>query len=83
MSRPFILDDGVPIVRRTSARKSLSTSRTTRWKMSAESIWCSMSSAATSEGGPQVWFEPEERLERVGTNYDLCFNFLDHTGLLL
>src|SRR5262245_2187820 len=32
----------------------------TRWKTSAESIWCSISSAATSGSGPQAWFEPEE-----------------------
>src|SRR4051812_43227608 len=40
----------------TSARRSSSTSRTTPWKTSAESIWCSMSSAATSGSGAQVWF---------------------------
>jgi D-arabinose 1-dehydrogenase-like Zn-dependent alcohol dehydrogenase len=35
----------------TSARRSSSTSKTTLWKMSAESIWFSMSSAATSRSG--------------------------------
>lgn len=48
--------DAVPTVRRcsTSARRSSSTSRTTSSKRSAESIWCSMSSAATSGSGPQA-----------------------------
>jgi NADPH:quinone reductase-like Zn-dependent oxidoreductase len=48
--------DALPTVRRhsTSARWSSSTSRTTPWRMSAESIWCSMSSAATSGSGPQA-----------------------------
>ena len=47
--------DAPPTVRRcsTSARRSSSTSTTTPWKTSAESIWCSMSSAATSGSGPQ------------------------------
>ena len=40
--------------RSTSARRSSSTSRTTRWKTSAESIWSSMSSAATSRSGPRA-----------------------------
>jgi len=40
--------------RSTSARRSLWTSKTTLWKMSAESIWCSMSSAATSRSGPRA-----------------------------
>ncbi|WP_346119166.1 hypothetical protein [Micromonospora coerulea] len=44
-----------------SARTSSSTSTTTPWKTSAESIWSSMSSAVTSRSGPRVWFEPEER----------------------
>src|SRR6516162_3225595 len=54
--------DARPTVRRrsTSARRSSSTSTTTRWKTSAASIWCSMSSAATSRSGPQAGFEPEE-----------------------
>ena len=45
-----------PAVRRlsTSARKSSSASITTLWKMSAESIWFSMSSAATSRSGPRA-----------------------------
>ena len=34
--------------------RSSSTSRTTPWKMSAGSIWFSMSSAATSGSGPQA-----------------------------
>ena len=48
--------DARPTVRRrsTSARRSSSTSTTTRWKTSAASIWCSMSSAATSRSGPQA-----------------------------
>ena len=48
--------DAPPTVRRcsTSARRSSSTSRTTSSKMSAKSIWCSMSSAATSGSGPQA-----------------------------
>ena len=43
----------LPAVRRlsTSARRSSSTSITTLWKMSAASIWFSMSSAATSRSG--------------------------------
>jgi NADPH:quinone reductase-like Zn-dependent oxidoreductase len=45
----------------TSARTSSSTSTTTPSKTSAESTWCSTSSAATSRNGPRVWFEPEER----------------------
>ncbi len=45
----------------TSARTSSSTSTTTPWKPSAESTWCSTSSAATSRSGPRVWFELEER----------------------
>jgi hypothetical protein len=45
----------------TSPRTSPSTSTTTPWKTSAESIWCSTSSAATSRSGPRVWFELEER----------------------
>ena len=55
--------DAPPTVRRrsTSARRSSSTSRTTPWKTSAASIWCSISSAATSGSGPRAWFEPEER----------------------
>ena len=40
--------------RSTSARRNSSTSRATPWRMSAGSIWCSMSSAATSRGGPQA-----------------------------
>src|SRR6266704_3240544 len=54
--------DALPTVRRrsTSARRSSSTSRTTSSKTSAASIWCSMSSAATSGSGPQASFEPEE-----------------------
>src|SRR6516225_6936926 len=46
----------LPAVRRrsTSARRSSSTSITTPWKMSAGSIWFSMSSAATSRSGPQA-----------------------------
>ena len=46
----------LPAVRRrsTSARRSSSTSRTTPWKTSAGSIWCSMSSAATSRSGPHA-----------------------------
>ena len=36
------------------ARRSSSTSRTTPWKTSAASIWCSMSSAATSRSGPHA-----------------------------
>jgi D-arabinose 1-dehydrogenase-like Zn-dependent alcohol dehydrogenase len=57
-----IAPDAVPTVRRcsTSARRSSSTSRTTPSKMLAESIWCSMSSAATSGSGPQASFEAEE-----------------------
>jgi NADPH:quinone reductase-like Zn-dependent oxidoreductase len=45
-----------PTVRRrsTSARRSSSTSRTTPWKTSAQSIWFSMSSAATSGSGPHA-----------------------------
>ena len=45
--------DAPPTVRRrsTSARTSSSTSTTTPWKTSVESIWCSMSSAATSGSG--------------------------------
>ena len=35
-------------------RRSSSTSRTTPWKTSAASIWCSMSSAATSRSGPHA-----------------------------
>jgi len=48
--------DAPPTVRRrsTSARRSSSTSRTTLWKTSVESIWCLMSSAATSRSGPQA-----------------------------
>ena len=48
--------DAPPTVRRrsTSARRSSSTSRTTPWKTSAESIWFSMSSAATSRSGPRA-----------------------------
>ena len=48
--------DARPTVRRrsTSARRSSSTSTTTPWKTSAKSIWCSMSSAATSGSGPQA-----------------------------
>ncbi len=57
------LPDALPTVRRrsTSARRSSSTSTTTRWKTWAASIWCSMSSAATSSGGQQARFEPGER----------------------
>src|SRR5689334_11682797 len=53
--------DARPTVRRcsTSARRSSLTSTTTRWKTSAASIWCSMSSAATSRSGPHASFEPE------------------------
>jgi NADPH:quinone reductase-like Zn-dependent oxidoreductase len=40
--------------RSTSARWSSSTLRTTRWKTSAASTWCSTSSAETSKGGPQA-----------------------------
>ena len=48
--------DALPTVRRrsTSAGRSSSTSRTTSSKTSAESIWFSMSSAATSGSGPQA-----------------------------
>jgi hypothetical protein len=48
--------DAPPTVRRrsTSARRSSSTSTTTPWKTAAASIWCSMSSAATSRSGPQA-----------------------------
>jgi len=48
--------DAPPTVRRrsTSARRSSSTSATTPWKTLAMSIWCSMSSAATSGGGPHA-----------------------------
>ena len=51
-----IRPDAPPTARRrsTSARKSSSTSTTTPWKTSAESIWFSMSSAATSRSGPQA-----------------------------
>ena len=38
--------------RLTSARWSSSTLRTTRWKTSATSTWCSTSSAATSRSAP-------------------------------
>src|SRR2546421_3081 len=37
-----------------SARKILLTSTAARWKTSAGSIWCSMSSAATSGSGPRA-----------------------------
>ena len=53
----YVIGTGrLPAVRRhsTSARRSSSTSRTTPWKMSAESTWCSMSWAATSRSGPQA-----------------------------
>ncbi|HZA74762.1 MAG TPA: hypothetical protein VE623_00025 [Acidimicrobiales bacterium] len=40
--------------RSTSERRSSSTSTTTPWKTSAESIWFSMSLAATSGSGPQA-----------------------------
>ena len=40
--------------RSTSARRSSSISITPPWKMSAESMWFSMSSAATSPNGPQA-----------------------------
>jgi NADPH:quinone reductase and related Zn-dependent oxidoreductases len=53
----YVIGTGrAPTVRRrsTSARRSSSTSTTTRWKTSAASIWCSMSSAATSRSGPQA-----------------------------
>src|SRR5947209_990130 len=40
--------------RSTSARWSSSTLRTTRWKKSATSTWCSTLSAATSRSGPQT-----------------------------
>ena len=40
--------------RSTSERRSSSTSTTTRWKTSAESIWCSTSSVETSRSGPQA-----------------------------
>src|SRR6476620_7514546 len=48
--------DALPTVRRrsTSARMSSPTSRTTSSKTSAESIWFSMSSAATSGSGPHA-----------------------------
>src|SRR6516165_6041107 len=48
--------DALPTVRRrsTSARRSSSTLRTTPWKTSAESIWFSMCSAATSRSGRQA-----------------------------
>jgi D-arabinose 1-dehydrogenase-like Zn-dependent alcohol dehydrogenase len=45
---------------RQAARTSSSTSTTRLWKTSAASIWCSISSAATSGSGPRAWFEPEE-----------------------
>ena len=35
------------------------------WKTSAESIWCSISSAAISGSGPRAWFEPEELLVSI------------------
>ena len=53
----YVIGTGrAPAVRRlsTSARRSSSTSITTPWKMSAESIWFSMSSAATSRSGPRA-----------------------------
>jgi D-arabinose 1-dehydrogenase-like Zn-dependent alcohol dehydrogenase len=45
---------------RTRLRRahSSSTSTTTPWKTSAESTWCSTSSAATSRSGLRVWFDP-------------------------
>src|SRR6201997_5375951 len=46
--------------RSTSARRSSLPSTTTRWKTSAASIWCSMSSAVTSRSGPRASFELEE-----------------------
>src|SRR5918996_1355117 len=51
-SAPDVPPTGRP--RSTSARRSSSTSRTTRWKTSAESIWCSTSSVETSRTGPQA-----------------------------
>jgi putative transposase len=31
----------------------------------------------------QAWAAAEAGLERAGTDYQLCFNFLEHTGLSL
>src|SRR5262249_28028385 len=41
-------------VRQPACHIGASTSTTVRWKTSAASIWCSMSSAATSRSGPQA-----------------------------
>lgn len=47
--------------RSTLVQTSSSTSTATLSKTSVKSIWCSMSSAVTSAGGPHASFEPEER----------------------
>ena len=54
LARVIAADARPTVRRRRLARRSSSTSTTTRWKTSAASIWCSMSSAATSRSGPQA-----------------------------
>jgi NADPH-dependent curcumin reductase CurA len=56
VGQSVLVHGALPAVRplSTSARRRSSTSITTPWKMSAGSIWFSMSSAATSRSGPQA-----------------------------
>lgn len=52
-----------------------------------EMVWSNIKSTELANLCPDTIDEArtatETGLERVGTNYDLCFNFLDHTGLFL
>ncbi|WP_327118905.1 hypothetical protein OHB12_11800 [Nocardia sp. NBC_01730] len=52
-----------------------------------EMVWGNIKSSELANLCPDTIDEAhtaaETGLERVGTSYELCFNFLDHTGLSL